>query len=447
MKILLISPYVDETKRRETGLLLPPLALYILEGLTSSEHKVKIVEEEIETINLDEDCDLVGISCMTANAPRAYFLAGEFRKRAKVVVMGGVHPTILPDEALQYADCVVIGEAEGVWGNLLNDFKNGCLQKTYHKPEPDLDSYIPKNYERVKKRKLYNLIPIITTRGCPYNCEFCSVTNIFGKKIRHIPVENVVRDIKESGGKSFVIYDDNITGHSKYARELFKAIKPLNIRWIGQATISAFKDTELLELAAESGCKALLFGLESISEPQMKTMRKSIKKIEQLRLALNKIMKMGILLHVSVIFGFDNDNRQVFEDTVKFLIKCKISTVSFCVLTPLPGTKTYDDLNVAGRLLTKEWKHYNNRTVVFKPKNMTPYELQLANFQAKRKFYRLASVLWRLSGNLNHFMLHLFTNYVYMKHINKEATSIAKLKIELFDKIQGSTRKSLQNIT
>ena len=432
MKILLISPVVDLEKRREKGLMVPQLSLYILEGLTSPEHRVKIIEEETEDINLDEDCDLVGISCMTPNAPRAYWLAGEFRKRGKTVVLGGVHPTILPDEALQYADCVVIGEAEGVWKKVLDDYRNGCLQKTYRDPEPDLTKYVPKNFKTDIKKRVFNALPILTTKGCPYSCDFCCVSNLYGNKIRHIPVENVVRDITESEGKVFVFLDDNIIGHPKYAKELFRAIKPLKIKWVGQASISLIKDIEILQLAAESGCKALLIGLESVSESQMKTMRKSIKEIKELQLALKKIMKMGILIHASMIFGFDSDTREVFDETVRFLSRNKISTVSFCILTPLPGTKTYKDLNSAGRLLTADWKHYNNRTVVFNPKNMTPYELQLENLLAKRKFYRVISILRRLSGNMDNFILHLATNYAYLKQIKSDAKRLAKLKAELY---------------
>jgi radical SAM superfamily enzyme YgiQ (UPF0313 family) len=432
MKILLISPFVDLEMRREKGLMVPQLSLYILEGLTSPEHRVKIIEEETEDLNLDEDCDLVGISCMTSNAPRAYWLAEEFRKRGKTVVLGGVHPTILPDEALQYADCVVIGEAEGVWEKVLNDHRNGCLQRTYQDPDPDLTKYVPKNFKTDNKKRVFNALPLLTTKGCPYNCDFCSVSNLYGNKIRHIPVENVVHDITESGGKVFMFLDDNIIGHPKYAKELFRAIKPLKIKWVGQASISLTKDNEMLQLAADSGCKALLVGLESISESQMKIMRKSTKGIKELKLALKKIMRMGILIHGSIIFGFDSDTKEVFEKTVRFLSKNKISSVSFCILTPYPGTKTHENLKRERRLLTTDWRHYNNRTVVFNPKYMTPYELQLANLIAKKKFYRVISVLRRWSGNLTNSILHLALNYMYIKQVKSDARRLPKLKAELY---------------
>jgi radical SAM superfamily enzyme YgiQ (UPF0313 family) len=436
VKILLISPTIDAEKRTNKSLMMPQLALYILQGLTPSKHEVKIIEEEAEDVDLDEACDLVGISCMTANAPRAYILCEEFKERGKTVILGGVHPTILPDEALQHASCVVIGEAEGVWENLLEDFQNNVLKKKYNDPRPDLGVYVPKDFSRIIKKRLFKLVPIMTTRGCPYNCDFCCVTNLFGKKIRHVSIENVVRDIKESGARNFMFLDDNIIGNPKYAKELFKAIKPLNIIWVGQASVSLLvKDDELIQLAADSGCKALFFGIESVSEEQLKTMRKAFNEIDQMENAFKKIKKMGILIHASMVFGFDNDTKEIFNETVRFLTKNKVSTVSFNVLTPYPGTKIYNDLKKEGRLTTTDWKYYDHNTVVFKPKNMTPYELQMGKINARKKFYTLSSVLERLSGNLYNPILYFATNYGHMKQVKVETQRMERIKSELFENI------------
>ena len=434
MKILFISPTVDAEKRTNKELMMPQLALYILEGLTPPEHEVKIIEEETNHIDLEQECNLVGISCMTANAPRAYELCQEFKKRGKTVILGGVHPTILPNEALQHADSVVVGEAEGVWETLLKDFQNNNLKSKYYNPIPNLDKYVPKDFSKIITKRLVNLIPIMTSRGCPYNCDFCCVTNLFGKKIRHIPIENVVRDIQESGAKSFIFLDDNIIGHPKYAKALFKAIKPLNIIWVGQASISLLaSDDELMQLAAESGCKILFFGIESVSEEQLQSMRKAFNEIEHLESAIKKIKKLGILIHASMVFGFDNDTKEVFKDTVRFLIKNKVSTVSFNVLTPYPGTKIYEELNNEHRLTTTNWKYYDHNTVVFKPKNMTPYELQIGKINARKKLYSISSVIKRSFGNLYNPVIYFATNYGHMKQAKVEAKRIAKLKSELFE--------------
>lgn len=436
MKILIISPTVDAEKRTNKGLRIPQLALYLLEGLTPPEHEVKIIEEETDHVDLDQECNLVAISCMTANAPRAYELCQEFKKRGKTVVLGGVHPTILPDEALQHADSVVVGEAEGVWETLLKDFQNNNLKRKYHNPIPDLEKYIPKDFSKITKKVLFNLIPIMTTRGCPYNCDFCCVTNLFGKKIRHVPIKNIVRDIKESGAKNFIFLDDNIIGHPKYAKALFKAIKPYKIKWVGQASVSLLaRDKKLMQLAAESGCKALFFGIESVSEQQLQTMRKAINKIEHLETALKKIKKMGILIHASMVFGFDNDTKEIFNETVRFLIRNRVSTVSFNILTPYPGTKVHEDLKNENRLTTTDWRYYDHNTVVFKPKNMTPYELQIGKINARKKFYSVSSVLYRLLGNLYSPVIYFAMNYGHMKQVKVEEKRIAKLKSELFENI------------
>jgi radical SAM superfamily enzyme YgiQ (UPF0313 family) len=348
-------------------------------------------------------------------------------------VLGGVHPTILPEEALQHADSVVIGEAEGVWETLLGDFQNHRLQRQYHNPIPDLSKYVPKDFKKIIRKRLFNLIPVMTSRGCPYNCDFCCVTNLFGKKIRHIPVENVVRDIQESGSKNFMFLDDNIIGHPKYAKELFKAIKPLKIKWVGQASISLLvNDDELMQLAAESGCKALFLGIESVSEDQLKSLRKAIKEIVNLENALKKIRKMKILVHASIVFGFDNDNKEIIKETVRFLIKNKVSTASFNILTPYPGTRTYDELKSCNRLMTADWKYYDHNTVVFKPQNMSAFELQLFKLKARKKFYSLASVLQRFAGNLYSPAIFLATNYGHMKQVKVEAKRIERIKSELF---------------
>lgn len=434
MKVLLISPTVDAETRTNKGLMMPQLALYILAGLTPPEHEVDIIEEETEQIDLDQECNLVGISCMTANAPRAYELCHEFKKRGKTVILGGVHPSILPDEALHHADCVVIGEAEGVWEILIQDFQNNNLKKTYHDPMPDLGKYVPKDFSKIIKRRLFDLMPIMTTRGCPYDCDFCCVTNLFGKNIRHIPIENIVRDIQESGAKNFMFLDDNIIGNPKYAKALFKAIKPLKIKWVGQASVSLLvRDEELMQLAAESGCKVLFFGVESVSELQLKTMRKSITEIEHLERALKKIKKAGILIHASMVFGFDNDTKETFNETVRFLIRNKVSTASFNVLTPYPGTKIYEDLKNENRIITADWRYYNHNTVVYKPKNMTHYELQIGKIKAKKKFYSLMSVLYRVFGNLYNPAIYFAINYGNMKQVKVEAETIVKLKAELFE--------------
>jgi radical SAM superfamily enzyme YgiQ (UPF0313 family) len=435
VKILLISPGVSEDTCTPGGLMIPQLALHLLEGLTPLKYQVKLVEEESERLNIEEECDLVGISCMTSNAPRAYRLAKEFKNRGKTVILGGVHPTILPEEALQHADAVVVGEAEGVWEEVLEDFAAGRLKPRYEHRSPSLDRYIPMRFRHESRKRLFNVVPVMTTRGCPYSCDFCCVSDLYGKKIRHAPIANVVRDIAESQQKTFIFLDDNIIGDPHYAKELFRAIKPLKIKWVGQASISFVHDTELMKLAADCGCAALFFGLESVSPTQLQKMRKSIKDIEKMGEAVRIIKGMGIHFHGSFVFGFDDDTPAIFPETLEFLERYKIGTASFNILTPYPGTAVYRRLKAEDRLITENWKYYDHSTVVFRPRNMTPYELQAGEIWVKREFSKLSAILKKLPWNMSHPLLYLAMNHGIRANVKSDALLLPILERELFGTI------------
>jgi len=430
--ILLISPVRNPNIKKPKGIMMPQLALNLLEGITPPHHQVTLIEEEIESIDLDMECDLVGLSFMTSNAPRAYYLADEFRKRGKKVVMGGVHPSILPDEALTHADSVVIGEAEGVWEQVLEDFQNGKQQRKYHKPFPSLDKYVHIKHRRGTKKRLFGAVPVMTTRGCPYNCEFCCVHDVFGRKIRHVPIENVVRDIQDSEGKTFLFLDDNIIGDPKYAKELFRIIKPMNIRWAGQASISFVKETEMMHLAAESGCVGLFFGLESVSKSQLQAMRKSPKDLEHVEDAIKRVKDFGIHFHASMIFGFDNDTKDVFPETLDFLNRNKVSSASLNVLTPYPGTKTYQDLKAEGRLITNNWRYYDHNTVVFKPRHMTSLELYAGRIWAVQEFTKLTATAKRLFTDFSNSLIHTAINVGTKKSIHNEIKAFPGVASQLY---------------
>ena len=414
MKILLVSPVRDPHKFTNKGILIPQLALFILEGLTPKKHEVKIVEEEYMELDMDEECDVVAISILTSNAYRGYRIADAFREKGKIVVIGGIHPSLLPDEALEHANAVVIGEAEGVWEKILDDIESGNLQERYHEPNPDLDRYIPKDFSTLDKKRMYNLVPLQTSRGCPYNCDFCCVTDIFGKKITLIPVKHIVRDIEESGARNFIFLDDNIIGNQKYARELFTALIPLKIRWVGQSSISFARNIEIMELAKKSGCKGLFIGLESVLETNTNKYKK-LKSLEDTQQSIKKMLKMGILIQASVIFGFDEDTHETFGETIKFLVKNRISLASINALTPYPGTRVFENFKETGRLLHEKWEYYDHHTVVFQPKNMTPLELQIGKIKAKSDFSKILSIAVRILGNLRMPAFYLAVNLGYRK--------------------------------
>ncbi len=420
-RILLVSPSSNTEKRVPKVIKIPEIALGIIASLTPKEFDVDIVEEETDKIDFDHDCEIVGISCMTANSNRAYDIADEFKKRGKTVVFGGIHPTVRPDEALAHGDSVVIGEAEGSWTQLLKDYEHNQLKKKYYGLHPELSDYPYPILKQQKKRvRAYNIVPILTTKGCPYKCSFCSIHNVFGNKIRHMPIDMVVDYIVSSGKKTFIFVDDNIMGYPKYAKELFRRIKPLNIRWVGQSSVSFVKDYELMELARESGCKGLFFGLETVSKSQLNSFRKNFKKIEHIEEAIKKVQNNGIIFMASLVFGFDDDKESVFDETLEFLMKNKVQSASINILTPYPKTQIYKQFKEEGRLLTENWKYYDTTNVVYQPKNISPEKLAEEYQRVKMEYYGFGSILKRLTGNLNHPLLHLLFNLAYRNMVHDD---------------------------
>jgi len=431
MKLLLVSPSRKFGKKILKAVKMPQLGLHILASLTPNDVEITVVDEEIREVDFSLDFDLVGISCMTATANRGYWLSDMYRQRGSKVILGGIHPTILPKEAIQHADAVVIGEAEGCWVDVINDFRKGALQKFYHVPEPDLSKVpFPRRDFDIDKA-IFNCVGLLTTRGCPYACEFCSVTDFYGRKIRHRPVSMVVEDIKQSGSKTFLILDDNVTGHPKYSKELFKALIPLGIRWVGQSSISLAKDREMLKLCRLSGCGALFFGLESVSPSSLMGMEKSLKSIEETEEAIKIIQDNGIAFHPSIILGFDTDTKAIFDDTLEFLARNKLPTMALHVLTPYPGTRIYQRFKDQGRIISQDWSHYDHHTVVFQPKNMTPQELAEGHRYVQSQFYSFSSILrhipylFRVSPiNLRRALLFLFLNMTGKDSANYIDTSL-----------------------
>jgi radical SAM superfamily enzyme YgiQ (UPF0313 family) len=416
MKLLLISPS-HKFRKKLRAIKIPQLSLHILASLTPNDVDITVVDEEIREIDFSLDFDLVGISCMTATANRSYQLSDMYRQRGSKVVLGGIHPTILPQEAIQHADAVVIGEAEGCWADVINDFRKGKLRKLYHVPEPDLSKYPSPRRDFHIDKALFNCVGLLTTRGCPYACEFCSVTDFYGRKVRHRPVSMVVKDIKQSGSKTFLILDDNVSGHPKYSKELFEALIPLGISWVGQSSISLAKDKEMLKLCRLSGCRALFFGLESVSPSSLMGMKKTLKSIEETEEAIKIIQDNGIAFHPSIILGFDTDTKAIFNDTLEFLARTKLPTVSLNVLTPYPGTRIYQRFKDQGRIISHDWSHYDHNTVVFQPKNMTPQELAEGHHHVQSEFYSFSSILRHIPFllgvspiNLRRIVLFLFLN-------------------------------------
>jgi radical SAM superfamily enzyme YgiQ (UPF0313 family) len=425
MRLLLISPSNKPGRKVLKAIRMPQLGLHIIASLTPEDIAVTVADEQIREIDSSLDFDLVGISCMTATANRSYELADRYRQRGSKVVLGGIHPTILPEEAIRHADAVVIGEAEGCWTDVIADFRNDKLQRFYRVPAPDLSkSPSPRRDFQIDKA-LFNCVGLVTTRGCPYACEFCSVTDFYGGKIRHRPVSMVVEDIKQSGSKAFLILDDNVAGHPEYSKQLFEALIPLGIEWVGQSSISLAKDKEMLRLCRQSGCAALFFGVESVSPASLIGMKKSLKSIDETEEAIKIIQDNGIAFHPSIILGFDTDTKAIFDDTLEFLARTRLPTMALHVLTPYPGTRLYRRFKEQGRIISDDWSHYDHRTVVFQPRNMTPEELAEGHRYVQSEFYSFSSILRHIPSllsvsplNLRRALVFLLLNFAG-KHVAK----------------------------
>jgi len=388
-KLLLINP-VDLSRLNTTSIrvfILPPPSLAYLAALTPSDWDIKIIDENVEPLAF-EDAELVGITAMTSNAPRAYEISEQYRRKGIKTVMGGVHASILYDEAIQFVDSVVIGEAESIWQTLLHDFEKNNLKQCYRGERISLENLVCPRNDLYSDRYRFKA-SVQTARGCPMDCEFCSVTTFHGRTYRQRPVEEVLDEIEALNCKEFFFSDDNLLGYGKGAEErairLFQGMidRGLNKRWVSQVGIDYANNPELLELASKAGCFAVLIGFESINEESLQAMHK----VRNLKLGadnykeiIRRIHNHGIKIDGAFVFGSDGDKKDVFLRTMEFILDTRIDAAQLTVLTPLPGTRLYDRLRSEGRLLhtnyPDDWKHYDLFEAVFSPKHMTSDELE-----------------------------------------------------------------------
>ncbi|MBM4273544.1 MAG: B12-binding domain-containing radical SAM protein [Deltaproteobacteria bacterium] len=414
MKVLLIQPSryrrngrLDKRKKRWLlGMTLPYVA-----ALTPPDIPVQIKDDLLEEITFQEDCNLVGISFMSHQAPRAYELAAGFRRRGVKVVMGGFHVTLAPEEAQQHADALVLGEAEETWPRLLQDFQAGSLQPRYQAEKlSDLKGLPVPRYDLLdlKKYKLLN-IPAQTTRGCPWACNYCEVTQVYGGRFRHRPVDEVLHEIQEIGrltGSQFIYFvDDNFVANRRHAMEIMERLIPLGLVYGCLATTSVGDDLEVLDLMARSGCMHVNIGMESISPDSLKSINKKQNKIKDYERQFKALEKRGIGYSVNVMFGLDGDRPDIFDSTVDFLIRIKAPVSFMFILSPRVGTKVREQLMNEGRIYDHDWTKYCGFQVVYRPRHMTPKQLEDEYWRANRRFYSLSSMLRRLTPRL--YTLHM----------------------------------------
>lgn len=381
----------------------PPLSLLMLAAVTPKEIKVDITDERLEAIDFDERHDLVGITCVTRSALRAYEIADEYRKRGVKVVLGGIHPSALPNEAISHADSIVIGEGERAWQQLLHDFKQDKL-KAYYKGEPleNLDELPLPKREILKYPDMYSTMKVLTaTRGCPNSCAYCSAGVGLYKKYRKRSIESVVNELKQLAGKVLLFFDDNLGWDVNYTKELLRAITPLGVKWFGEISLNALEDPEVIPLAAKSGCIVLGIGFESLSQEVIYSVRKNrTNSPEKYAALIRRLHDAGIAIMGLFIVGFDGDDSTTFSTLIDFFNVTHIEIPSINTLVPYPGSAIYKQYEKEGRLLHKNWSFYDTAggACVFVPHKMTPTELMDGYLRMIREIYATESILGRLIG-------------------------------------------------
>ena len=377
-----------------------PLAPAVLAGLSPPEVKINFFDDRMEAINYDAPADLAAISVETYTAKRAYQIASEFRRRNVPVVMGGFHATLVPEEVSRYAEAIVIGEAEEVWPQVLADAAAGKLQRRYKGTgRPSLRNLRPDRSIFVGKK--YLPIGLIEAgRGCHFKCEFCAIQSYFASTQTRRPADEIIEEIKRNPKKLFFFVDDNITSNMEEAKELFRALIPLKIRWVSQASINAAHDEEFLALIKASGCQGLLIGFETLNPDNLKKMSKNFNTMKGgYEKALENLRRHGIRLYVTFILGYDEDNGDTFRETLAFCQRHRFYMVAFNHLTPFPGTPLYERLKQEGRLTYENWwlhPDYKYGMVPFEPRGMTAQQVQERCLEARGEFYSWKSI-WKRS--------------------------------------------------
>nr|WP_255813161.1 radical SAM protein [Acidaminobacter sp. JC074] len=382
----------------KTWRLMEPLVISTLKAMTPDDIETEFFDDRMELIDYDTKTDLVIISVEMYTSNRAYKIAHEFRKRGIRVVGGGYHPTLMPEESLKHFDCVVQGNAEGFWHELLEDAKNNQLKKTYQGSNGFKKGLYPDR--SIYGDKKYSILGLVETgRGCVFNCEFCTITSAYEKKYYRRSVEDVVEDIKQSGKKYFFFVDDNIVADEDYAIELFKALIPLKIKWSGQGSLTMARNDRLLEVMKASGCMVILIGYESMNVDNLIQMGKQwTVSMGERDLLTEKIHSYGIGIYATFVFGNEGDSHEVFEESLAFSMKHKFFFVAFNHLLPFPGTRLHDRLIRENKLHDNEWwlkDGYKYGDIPYEPVGYTPEELSDKCADLRRRFFHIGSILKR----------------------------------------------------
>ena len=431
MKVLFILPGIGK-KPGEPYLkswLMEPLTIAVLKRLTPAEYETAFYDDRVESVDYDAECDVVAITLETYTAKRAYEIAGRFRSRGKIVVCGGYHATLCPDDVEAHADIVLTGNAESIWAEMLGDILRGEYKPRYH-GEASLDYGMPDRSIYADKIKKYLPVSLVEIgRGCRRRCEFCSISAYYKGCYNHRRIEDIIAEIKTCRHKLFFFVDDSIFSDREFAKELFLEVTKLKITWTTQITLDIARDGELLVLMRQSGCSLVLIGFESISAGNLEQMNKAWS--EQLGgrdEIVERIHRAGINIYASFVFGFDEDGEQAFTDVLNFSMRHRFFVAAFNHLLTFPNTETYKRFEREGRLLRPRWwleDDYRYGTISFRPACITPDELSALCGNYKHKFYTFRSILrrvpalWKRTKNLKLHAAYWLMNIMFHFEVDK----------------------------
>ena len=392
--------------------LFPPLGLATLAAYLSPDDEIDLQDQHVEVLNLNDDPDLVVIQVYITNAYRSYKIADYYRAKGAYVILGGLHVSSLPNEAAPHADSIFIGPGEDTFPEFLKDFKNGIAKKVYYSKIRTLDKIPPIRRDLIK-RHLY-LVPnsIVVTRGCPHHCSFCYKDAFFegGKTFYTQQVDDALAEIDRLPGRHLYFLDDHLLGNSKFASDLFEGMKGMNKVFQAAATIDSILRGNLIEKAAEAGLRSLFVGFETFSAQNLKQSNKKQNMEKDYIKAVNRLHSLGIMINGSFVFGLDDDDKDVFKRTVEWGLKHSITTSTYHILTPYPGTELFKTMERQGRILTKNWDLYDTRKVVYETMGMSASELETGYWWAYEEFYRWRNI-FKASFNHDsnsHKLKHLF---------------------------------------
>jgi radical SAM superfamily enzyme YgiQ (UPF0313 family) len=407
-----------------------PLPAGTLAGLTPPDVELKFYDDRMEIVPFDEATDLVAISVETYTAKRAYQIASEYRRRGVPVVIGGFHASLCPDEVARHAEAVVVGEAESLWPRVLDDARHGTLQKFYRAEgrtalgglRPDRSIFRGKRYLKVGL--------VEAGRGCHFKCEFCAVQTVFSSTQTRRPADDILAELRliKDERKLIFFVDDNITSNLAQAKEFFRALIPLNIRWVSQSSINAAHDEEFLELLVRSGCMGVLIGFESLNPANLAAMNKTFNMARGgFETALANLRRHRIRVYGTFVFGYDGDTPESFGPTVEFARRHGFYIAAFNHLTPFPGTPLYARLKEEGRLLYEAWwldDRYGYNRIPFQPKGMSPEALRESCLAARRKFYSWPSILKRGFDPVNRADVFMWRNFYLINALHRNDVAL-----------------------